>query len=81
MTAPRRGATNHQERAPEGAWAHHHGRRDPARCQTPGLELTTNAVVETAQRNLVGYGQLGPLVADDVWEIMVDAPDGAFIGS
>jgi hypothetical protein len=35
-------------------------------------------VVERAFRNLAGYGPLEPLLADDdVWEIMVNAPDGA----
>jgi pilus assembly protein CpaF len=34
-------------------------------------------VVERAQRNLVGYGPLEPLLSDrDVWEIMINAPDG-----
>ncbi|HEX2043773.1 MAG TPA: hypothetical protein VHF24_14165, partial [Acidimicrobiales bacterium] len=33
------------------------------------------AVAERAYRNLVGYGPLEPLLADDdVWEIMVNAP-------
>ncbi len=37
-------------------------------------------VVERALRNLVGYGPLGPLLADDdVWEIMVNAPDALFV--
>ena len=36
-------------------------------------------IAERALRNLTGYGPLGPLLADDdVWEIMVNAPDGAF---
>ena len=36
-------------------------------------------VSERAYRNLTGYGPLGPLLADDdVWEIMVNAPDGTF---
>jgi pilus assembly protein CpaF len=36
-------------------------------------------VAERAYRNLTGYGPLGPLLADDdVWEIIVNAPDGAF---
>ena len=35
-------------------------------------------VAERAYRNLTGYGPLGPLLADDdVWEVMVNAPDGA----
>ncbi|HEY5699016.1 MAG TPA: ATPase, T2SS/T4P/T4SS family, partial [Acidimicrobiales bacterium] len=37
-------------------------------------------VVERALRNLVGYGPLGPLLADDdVWEIMINAPDALFV--
>ncbi|MTV24533.1 CpaF family protein [Nitriliruptoraceae bacterium ZYF776] len=33
-------------------------------------------VVERAHRNLAGYGPLAPLLADDdVWEIMINAPD------
>jgi pilus assembly protein CpaF len=37
-------------------------------------------VVEKAQRNLVGYGPLEPLLADDdVWEIMINAPDQIFV--
>ena len=36
-------------------------------------------VADRAYRNLTGYGPLGPLLADDdVWEIMVNAPDGTF---
>jgi pilus assembly protein CpaF len=39
-----------------------------------------DAVVDRALRNLVGYGPLGPLLADDdVWEIMVNAPDALFV--
>lgn len=37
-------------------------------------------VGERAMRNLTGYGPLGPLLNDDdVWEIMVNAPDAIFI--
>lgn len=37
-------------------------------------------VAERAHRNLAGYGPLGPLLADDdVWEIMVNAPDAIFV--
>jgi len=37
-------------------------------------------VAERAYRNLAGYGPLAPLLEDDdVWEIMVNSPDGAFI--
>ena len=40
-----------------------------------------DAVAERAYRNLVGYGPLEPLLADDdVWEIMVNAPDLVFPG-
>jgi pilus assembly protein CpaF len=37
-------------------------------------------VIERAQRNLTGYGPLDPLLADDdVWEIMINAPDQIFV--
>jgi len=37
-------------------------------------------VAERAYRNLAGYGPLEPLLADDdVWEIMVNAPDQIFV--
>ena len=37
-------------------------------------------IAERAFRNLTGYGPLGPLLADDdVWEIMVNAPDQIFV--
>ncbi len=37
-------------------------------------------VVERAQRNLTGYGPLEPLLDDeDVWEIMINAPDQIFV--
>ena len=40
-----------------------------------------DGVADRAHRNLAGYGPLEPLLADpDVWEIMVNAPDGAFGG-
>ncbi len=36
-------------------------------------------VVERAYRNLAGYGPLAPLLDDDdVWEIMLNAPDATF---
>jgi pilus assembly protein CpaF len=39
-----------------------------------------SAVVERAYRNLCGYGPLEPLLADDdVWEIMINAPDAIFV--
>ena len=38
-------------------------------------------VADRAYRNLVGYGPLEPLLADDdVWEIMVNSPDLVFPG-
>lgn len=38
------------------------------------------AVAQRALRNLTGYGPLGPLLADDdVWEIMINAPDAVFV--
>jgi pilus assembly protein CpaF len=37
-------------------------------------------VAERALRNLAGYGPLGPLLEDDdVWEIMINAPDQIFV--
>jgi pilus assembly protein CpaF len=37
-------------------------------------------VVDRAYRNLTGYGPLAPLLADDdVWEIMINAPDAIFV--
>ncbi len=37
-------------------------------------------VGERAMRNLTGYGPLGPLLTDDdVWEVMVNAPDAIFV--
>jgi pilus assembly protein CpaF len=37
-------------------------------------------VAERALRNLTGYGPLGPLLADDdVWEIMINAPEAIFV--
>ncbi len=37
-------------------------------------------VVERAYRNLTGYGPLAPLLEDDdVWEIMINAPDAIFV--
>ena len=37
-------------------------------------------LAERALRNLTGYGPLGPLLADDdVWEIMINAPDALFV--
>ncbi|MGD9793971.1 MAG: CpaF family protein [Acidimicrobiia bacterium] len=40
----------------------------------------TETVTQRALRNLVGYGPLDPLLADDdVWEIMINAPDAIFV--
>lgn len=37
-------------------------------------------VIERATRNLIGYGPLEPLLADDdVWEIMINSPDQIFV--
>ena len=37
-------------------------------------------IVERAYRNLAGYGPLEPLLADDdVWEVMINAPDAIFV--
>ncbi len=39
----------------------------------------SESVADRAYRNLAGYGPLEPLLEDDdVWEIMVNAPDGTF---
>lgn len=45
------------------------------------FDLTDPEVIaERAYRNLAGYGPLEPLLADDdVWEIMVNAPDEVFV--
>jgi pilus assembly protein CpaF len=50
-----------------------HGRRD--------YDLADpDALAERAWRNLTGYGPLAPLLDDDdVWEIMVNAPDQIFV--
>ena len=50
---------------------HRDGRREVA---------LADDVVDRAVRNLAGYGPLGPLLEDDdVWEIMVNAPDAVFV--
>jgi pilus assembly protein CpaF len=52
---------------------HKHGLR-PFDLASPEL------VVERAYRNLTSYGPLEPLLADDdVWEIMINAPDAIFV--
>jgi len=45
------------------------------------FDLTDPAqLAERAYRNLAGYGPLEPLLADDdVWEVMVNAPDAIFV--
>ncbi len=52
---------------------HQHGERE--------LDLVDPAhVAAAAERNLLGYGPLQSLLADDdVWEIMVNAPDEIFV--
>jgi pilus assembly protein CpaF len=40
----------------------------------------TDLLADRAFRNLAGYGPLGPLLADDdVWEVMINAPDQIFV--
>ncbi len=52
---------------------HKHGLRD---YDLPDPDL----VVEKAERNLTGYGPLEPLLDDDdVWEVMINAPDQIFV--
>ena len=42
--------------------------------------LGTDLVIERVYRNLVRYGPLTPLLEDDdVWEIMINAPDAIFV--
>ncbi|MGH8896951.1 MAG: CpaF family protein [Egibacteraceae bacterium] len=42
--------------------------------------LDRQLVADRAFRNLAGYGPLEPLLADDdVWEIMINAPDAIFV--
>jgi pilus assembly protein CpaF len=43
-------------------------------------DLDADDLAARALRNLAGYGPLEPLLADDdVWEIMVNAPDAVFV--
>ena len=51
-----------------------------ARARGPSTSPTPTLVAERAFRNLAGYGPLEPLLADDdVWEIMINAPDAIFV--
>jgi pilus assembly protein CpaF len=53
--------------------AHRRGHR-------PFALVDPHAVADRVLRNLTGYGPLEPLLADDdVWEIMVNAPDDIFV--
>jgi pilus assembly protein CpaF len=56
-------------------WEHeHHRGRRPVGIAEP------ERLAERALRNLAGYGPLEPLLADDdVWEVMVNAPDSIFV--
>jgi pilus assembly protein CpaF len=54
--------------------------RDHQRGLRPYDLSEPDRVVERAYRNLAGYGPLEPLLADeDVWEVMVNAPDAIFV--
>jgi pilus assembly protein CpaF len=53
---------------------------DYARGLRPFDLADPDTVAERACRNLAGYGPLEPLLGDDdVWEIMVNAPDSVFV--
>jgi pilus assembly protein CpaF len=55
-------------------------RRDFQRGQRPFDLSNTEVIADRAYRNLAGYGPLEPLLADDdVWEIMINAPDAIFV--
>jgi pilus assembly protein CpaF len=57
------------------AWA-----RDFRRGLRPFDLANSDVVAERAFRNITGYGPLEPLLADDdVWEIMLNAPDAIFV--
>ncbi len=50
------------------------------RGQRPYELSDASFVADRAYRNLVGYGPLGPLLDDDdVWEIMINAPDAVLL--
>lgn len=56
-------------------WALDHGRG-----LRPFALADPDVVAERALRNLASYGPLDPLLADDdVWEIMINAPDQIFV--
>jgi pilus assembly protein CpaF len=57
------------------------GWNDDHRLGTRPFALTEpELVAERALRNLTGYGPLAPLLADDdVWEIMINAPEAIFV--
>lgn len=58
-----------------GAWSN-----DYRRGLRPYDLADPDAVADRAYRNLAGYGPLEPLLADDdVWEIMINAPDAVFV--
>ena len=62
-----------QDEVAQWSLDHKHGLRD---YDLPDPDL----VVEKAERNLTGYGPLEPLLADDdVWEVMINAPDQIFV--
>jgi pilus assembly protein CpaF len=53
---------------------------DYDRGRRPFDVLDAPVVADRAFRNLAGYGPLEPLLADDdVWEIMINAPDAVFV--
>jgi pilus assembly protein CpaF len=62
-----------EEEAAQWSLDHKHGLR-PYDLPDPAM------VVDKAERNLTGYGPLEPLLDDDdVWEIMINAPDQIFV--
>lgn len=51
-----------------------------ARGERPFALADPAGFADRAHRNLVGLGPLGPLLADDdVWEVMINAPDSIFV--
>ena len=65
------------------AWIDDHKRRwneEHKRGLRPFELIDTTELAERAFRNLAGYGPLTALLADDdVWEIMINAPDAIFV--